>query len=205
MGAGKFHPDRHRNSYGDDDEQGWIHRNIGERSPSLLAVHAQERDGANVIPSVMVKILSQLLNLPLAKEVIQINRVSHTGSDGYHRLAWPALFDGAVIAAEYFLVDDFIGQGGTLANLKGYLESRGAAMLGATALTGKAYSAKLKLEDDTLPGLRGKHGNELEQWWRAAFGYGFECLTESEARYLTRADDADAIRARIVAASRGRS
>ena len=62
---------------------------IGERSPSLLAVHAQERDGANVIPSVMVKILPQLLNLPLAKEVIQINRVSHTGSDGYHRLAWP--------------------------------------------------------------------------------------------------------------------
>ena len=55
-----------------------------------------------------------------------------------------------MIAAEYFLVDDFIGQGGTLANLKGYLESRGAAVLGATALTGKAYSAKLKLEDDTF-------------------------------------------------------
>ncbi|HMX29239.1 MAG TPA: phosphoribosyltransferase [Blastocatellia bacterium] len=103
------------------------------------------------------------------------------------------------------MVDDFIGQGGTLANLKGFLESHGASVIGATVLTGKAYSAKLALTNETLQRLREKYGDELETWWVAAFGYGFECLTESEARYLTRADDADAIRTRIVAASRKRS
>jgi hypoxanthine-guanine phosphoribosyltransferase len=108
---------------------------------------------------------------------------------------------GDVKELEYFLVDDFVGQGGTLANLRGFVESRGAKVLGATSLTGKGYSAKLSLSKETLRGLKGKHGTELEQWWVAAFGYGFERLTESEARYLTRADDAHSISARIVAAA----
>ncbi len=178
---------------------------IGDRTPYLLAVHAQESQGANVIPRAMARLLSRMLSLPWSKSVIQINRVSHTGADGYHRLSSPPLFAGEVELDDYFLVDDFIGQGGTLANLKGFLESCGASVIGATALTGKAYSAKLALTDETLQKLRGKYGNELENWWCAAFGYGFECLTESEARYLTRADDADTIRTRIAAASRRRS
>ena len=88
--------------------------------------------------------------------------------------------------------------------IKGFLESRGAQVIGATTLTGKAYSAKLKLSTDTLLTLREKHGNELEQWWIDTFGYGFERLTESEARYLARADDAHSIAARIIAARRQR-
>jgi len=175
---------------------------IGDQTPHLLAVQAQESQGANVIPQAMAVILSWMFSLPMSEDVIQINRVSHTGADGYHRLALPALFDGELEPGSYFLVDDFVGQGGTLANLKGFLESRGASVIGATSLTGKAYSAKLTLTDESLQKLRGKHGEELENWWRAAFGYGFECLTESEARYLTRADDADTVRTRIVAASR---
>ena len=178
---------------------------IGDRKPYLVAVHAQETLGANVIPTTLARILAKMLNLPLATAILQINRVSHTGSDGYHRLAFPALYDGIVTGGEYFLIDDFVGQGGTLANLKGFLESRGAVVLGATVLTGKSYSAKLKLTSETLQLLREKHGQELENWWRASFGYSFECLTESEARYLTRADNADSIRTRIIAASRSGS
>jgi hypoxanthine-guanine phosphoribosyltransferase len=175
---------------------------IGAKRPHLLAVHALETEGANAIPRTFARILSKMLDLPIAKGVIQINRVVHTGADGYRRLALPALFDGEVKESEYFLVDDFVGQGGTLANLRGLVESRGAKVLGATSLTGKGYSAKLRLTEETLQGLKGKHGTELEQWWVAAFGYGFERLTESEARYLTRADDAHSISARIAAAAR---
>jgi hypothetical protein len=93
---------------------------------------------------------------------------------------------------------------GTLANLKGVVESHVGAVIGATALTGKAYSAKLRVSSETLQALRGKPGIELEQCWNATFGYSSERLTESEARYLTRADDAHAISARIVAAARNR-
>jgi hypothetical protein len=70
----------------------------------------------------------------------------------------------------------------------------------ATTLTGKSYSAKLTPSIETIRRLRQKHGNELESWWCQTFGYGFGQLTESEARYLERSDDALTIRDRLIAA-----
>jgi hypothetical protein len=171
----------------------------------LMAVHALETEGLNAIPRVFARILSKKLDLPLISGVIQSNSVSHTGATGYHRLAFPALFEGDVDGGHYFLVDDFVGQGGTLANLKGYIEWNGGRVLGATVLTGRADSALISLRNETLEGLRSKHGDKLEEWWLDSFGYGLEKLTESEARYLTRVDSFDAIRERLVDARRARN
>jgi len=179
-----------------------IRTSIGASQPYLLAVHAVESAGMNAIPRAFARSLSKTLGLPIASGIIQVNRVLHTGAGGYHRLSFPPVFEGEVEPAEYALVDDFIGQGGTLANLKGHVEVRGGRVTGAVVLCGKAYSAKLRLTQETLEALRQKHGRELEEWWIATFGYGFESLTESEARYLTRSSDVDTIRARL-AASRG--
>jgi len=175
---------------------------VGESRPHLLAVHAAESTGMNAIPRAFARVLSSVLGSPIASGIIQMNRVLHTGADGYHRLSFPAVFEGKVDPVEYLLVDDFVAQGGTLANLKGYVEANGGSVAGAVVLCGKAYSAKLRLSQITLDGLRQKHGRELEEWWISTFGYGFESLTESEARYLTRSSDVDTIRARL-AASRG--
>lgn len=175
---------------------------IGLR-PYLLAVHAVETAGMNAIPRAFARTLSTMFELPLAGGIIQINRVSHTGADGYHRLAFPPVFEGKVDGANYLLVDDFVGQGGTLANLRGYVESHQGRVLGAISLTGKAYSAQLRLNEGTLEALRQKHGRELEEWWVANFGYGLERLTESEAKYLTRSNDVNTITTRIAAARRG--
>ena len=43
------------------------------------------------------------------------------------------------------MVDDFIGQGGTLANLRGWIEEHGGKVVAAVALTGKPYSANPSL------------------------------------------------------------
>jgi len=61
-------------------------------------------------------------------------------------------------------------------------------------------SERLVLTKETLKALRLKHGKKLEDWWLRRFGFGFECLTESEARYLLRTPDADRVRNKIVAA-----
>ena len=112
-----------------------------------------------------------------------------------------AMFEGEVErGGDYLLVDDFVGQGGTIANLKGFIEARGGTAVGCTTLTGKPWSAKLTPSADTLRKLREKHGGELESWWEDTFGYGFGFLTESEARYLARADSVELIRNRILAA-----
>jgi len=48
--------------------------------------------------------------------------------------------------------------------------------------------------------MRDKHGNELEDWWKEKFGHAFDCLTQSEARYLLRTENADRVRDKIVEA-----
>lgn len=176
-----------------------ISRQIGASKTTVVAVQAVEGEGVNVIPAALAAWIAERLRLPLDRQIVQANYVGRTGSGGYYRLAVQPVFDGIVEpGATYLMVDDFIGQGATLANLKGHIENYGGHVIFATALTGKPYSAKLALNEATLQQLRKQHGT-LESWWRAYFGYGFEHLTESEARYLIRSKDADIIRDRILA------
>ncbi len=167
----------------------------------IVPVHAIEAEGINRIPAAFGELLGERLGLEVETGVVQTNIVGHTGASGWWRLAHPPLFDGAIAAgAAFLLLDDFIGQGGTLANLRGHIVKEGGETIGAATLTGKGYSATLALRADTLTALRAKHGPELEDWWRKTFGYGFDALTESEARYLLRAENADAVRDRILEA-----
>ena len=169
--------------------------------PTLVSAHAYEREGVNAIPEIFADELSKVLSWPVDTAVLQTNVVSHTGADGFSRLARQAEFAGAIQrGCEYVLVDDFVGMGGTLANLKGHIESQGGKVLAAVSLTGKPHSAKLALSAERLYELRAKHGKELEDWWFERFAHSFDALTESEARYLTRTPSADTIRDRIAAA-----
>lgn len=170
-------------------------------TPVLVSAHAFEQAGVNAIPEALADELGRRLGWAVDSNVVQSNIVSHTGADGFSRLARQAAFDGPVLpGAEYVLVDDFVGMGGTLANLRGYLLAGGGKVLAAVALTGKGYSARLALTARTLDQLRNSHGADLEKWWQGRFAHAFDALTESEARYLARTADADTVRNRIVAA-----
>lgn len=174
---------------------------VGAAQPFLASAHAFERDGVNAIPEALADELAQRTGLPVDGSIVQTNIVGHTGADGFSRLARQALFAGNVVpGAAYVMVDDFIGQGGTLANLRGHIESNGGRVIAAVVLTGKPYSSTLSLSTDQLTALRIKHhGENLETWWLDRFGHAFDCLTQSEARYLERTQDADVIRNRIAA------
>ena len=174
--------------------------------PMLVSAHAWESQGLNAIPAALTRLLSERLRISREITVVQTNVVSHTGADGYGRLARQACFDGPIEAGrEYVMVDDFIGQGGTLANLRGWIEKQGGKVVGAVALTGKPYSAKLNPSKEQLHELRKKHGPNFEKWWKAHFGHTFNCLTHSEARYLARSPDVDTIRNRLAAAKQSGS
>ena len=174
---------------------------VGDRTPILVSAHAFEREGVNAIPEVFAVQLGQVVGWPVDTGIVQVNVVGHTGANGFWRIARQAEFQGTVQAGgEYVLVDDFVGMGGTLANLKGYIESNGGRVLAAVALTGKPHSARLAPTPERLNELRDKHGTELEHWWLEHFAHTFDALTESEARHLTRTETADTIRDRIAAA-----
>ena len=171
------------------------------RDPVLASAHAFEPRGVNAIPIALTTLLGMRLGISFEADIVQSNVVSHTGADGYSRLARQARFEGAVEKGrEYMMVDDFVGQGGTLANLRGWIETQGGKVIGAGLLTGKPYSARLTPSQEQLHELRERHGPDFERWWRGHFGHSFDCLTHSEARYLARSPDAGTIRNRLAAA-----
>jgi hypothetical protein len=181
--------------------QGRLGPMIDGKDVQLVPVHALESAGVNEIPAAMAKLMAAELGLTVNGSIVQLNTVGHTGASGYQRLANQACFAGEVEPGRrYFIVDDFVGQGGTLANLIGFIASQGGRVLGATVLTGKPYSAKLAPDESSIQALRLKHGPEFAQWWQETFGFGFDCLTRSEARYLDNSPDAQTIRDRIAAA-----
>ncbi|MGY3959601.1 LPD38 domain-containing protein [Aeromonas popoffii] len=175
---------------------------IGDREAIALGVHAEEAVSRNAIPQAMADLLGKVLGIEVSVDIVQAAKVGRTAQNGFGRLALQPGFDGKVRTDKpYLIMDDTLTQGGTLANLKGYIENRGGEVLAATALTGKQYSAKIAIDSSTLEQLREQYdGTGLEAWWQNRFSYGFDSLTESEGRYILRAQDADKIRDRIVAA-----
>jgi len=173
-----------------------------DQYPILVSAHAVESSGVNAIPQAMAEYLGTRLRWPVESSIVQTNVVAHTGADGFSRLARQAEFDGAVSEDScYILVDDFIGQGGTLANLRGFLLHCRARVIAGTVLTGKSYSAILTHDEQQINHLREKHGPDLETWWFNHFGFGYDCLTRSEARYLLNTSTAQRIRDQITKAS----
>jgi len=91
--------------------------------PILVSAHAYEQNGVNAIPEVFADELAKQLDWEIDGGVVQVNVVSHTGADGFSRLARQAEFDGEIQAgSEYVMVDDFCCMGGTLANLRDTLK-----------------------------------------------------------------------------------
>jgi hypothetical protein len=154
------------------------------RTPLLASVHACKLDGVSVLAEVLAHALHKLLGWEVDTELVQANIVDHVGDIGFDHLAVQAVFAGDVQAGRaYILVDDFIGQGGTLANLRGHILNGGGEVLGATVLTGNSAAASLVPDQDILRELGNRHGN-IEPWWEQTFGFRYDCLTAAEAGFL---------------------
>lgn len=174
----------------------YLGKTISRERALLLPVVADETLGFNAIPDAMAQILSRELGLAAVENgtIVQTNKVGHTRAKTFQRLVTPAEFDGPVVpAASYILVDDHVGLGGTLANLRGHVEANGGHVIGMTALTESRHGREISLRPTTLDMLRGKHGTALDQLWKDQFGYDIDCLTELEGQVLCRQPSVDAI------------
>ena len=157
------------------------------RPDYIQPIHAEEQLGRNKLPVALGLLLSRNLDVPLGLDIVQSSRAYRTGADGYHRLVGRVGFDGVVQqGGRYFVVDDAITQGGTLADMRSYIIQQGGLLVGSATLMGKPHSATISITKPTLGLLRKAAGKNLEQWWHEQFGYDFSKFTESEARYLTK-------------------
>lgn len=179
-----------------------VRATIGESKPIIVPVVAEEAAGRNKIPLAAAEALAKPLGLETDVGIVQANQPHRTGMDGLDRLFAVPDFAGPVQAGrDYLLLDDTLTQGATFAALASHIQQGGGRVVGAVALTGKQYSATIKASDKSLQQLREKHG-DLETDFRAATGYGFDALTQSEARYLANYEPAQRLRDRIAAEGR---
>jgi hypothetical protein len=180
-----------------------LHRLVGDRDAVLLPIAALEVAGFNAIPDAMADVLAKALGWEAsAGDIVQNNKVGHTRARAFNRLVTPAAFEGRVIpGARYVLVDDHVGLGGTLANLKGYVEAHDAEVVAMTTLTESREARHIALQAGTLDMLRERHGEELENLWREQLGHGLDCLTNVEAGILHREPTLESIRNRLAQAA----
>jgi hypothetical protein len=174
---------------------------IGIRTPVVLPVMAEESTGRNKIPAAAATVICSTLHLEVCTDIVQAEYVGRTGKGIDHRFAFQPTFTGRVVPGqEYFLVDDTLSVGGTIAQLKGYIESHGGKVVGASALTAHKGCLSLPVTEKMLNAIKLKHGDSMTNFVQEEFGYDITALTQQEAGHFRTAASADALRDRITAA-----
>ena len=163
-------------------------RALAEAHPGAIVVpvHAEEATGRNRIPAQYAVMIKKITGLPVGIDIVQSVRAHHTGANASDRMTRRAAFDGPVErGAEYLLVDDHVTQGGTLNELRKYIQSHGGKVVAVTTLTASQFSDTLAISRDAVLGLYAKFGNKLdEELQTAGIANGVAELTQSQAREL---------------------
>lgn len=180
-------------------EQIW---DIGFGNPSpIIAVPALTlNETQNVLAIGYAKWLADEMGWEVARETFQAKTVSRDFNiDGWFRLVnQPAFYGKIEEGRRYIVADDVCTMGGTIAELRGYIESQGGCVICATTLaTRDGNNVKISLAAETLRELNGALNGQLAKVVRTELGYDISCLTEAEGQFLLRCSSIDALRAGI--------
>ena len=170
--------------------------------PVLLPVLAVESVGRNKIPQMLAETLSARLGWRTESGIVQISRAMHTDSGADHRLVSHSFFDGKIDPdAGYILIDDTLTMGGTLADFRGFIMSRGGQVMGAAVAVAHEGALHLPIRDKMRQDIFAKYGKDIvQEFSHEEFGYGIESLTQGEAGHVRKAISLDALRDRLTAA-----
>ncbi len=165
----------------------------------ILPVDALEGEGKNKIPLAIAKVLSERLGgVFVDTEIKQADKVSRTGQGINHRLAFMPTFVGKVEDKEFLIVDDTLRVGGTIANLRGYIDHNGGKTAGVFVMQSDEQSLTLQPSEKTYNKLYRKHNREkVDDFCRKEFGFDSTCLTRGEAGNIAAAASLDDMERRI--------
>jgi len=180
--------------------------NLKKQYPDAVVVapHAEEAAGKNAIPRVLAEAYRDA-GFEVNTDIVQSNRAARTEKDSPLRLVARPEFDGKVQAGrKYILIDDALGQGGTMSELRHFIENNGGEVAAVSALTSGIYGSKIKPDTQIIKKIEDKHGRQqTEKFLREHNIAGkLEALTQKEAHYIARQPSLDDLRDRILAAAR---
>lgn len=165
----------------------------------FVSPFAKEATGDNALPLILSLMCAEVLNGESEADIVQLQRVFHTGADPMERLRLRPSFEGAVKqGAGYVLVDDVSSMGGTLAELANYLLLNGARVLGTILLVNAGRSKEFRPANKHIQLLEERFGDEIKN----IFGIHTRALTANEAGYLVGFRTVDEIRNRCAKAEK---
>ncbi len=182
-----------------DEAVAWLYEHRERFEPGLLYVapHAQEATGDNAIPQALAAVCAAVWGGVVETEIVQSDRVYHTGADPMERMAARAQFLGTVVpGAKYVLVDDVTNLGGTLAELANFIQHGGGKIHDAVVLVNAGRNLALAPLPKNVRLLKGRFDEEIFD----IFGIKPEALTANEAQYLVGFRSVDEIRNRLASA-----
>jgi hypoxanthine phosphoribosyltransferase len=143
-----------------------------------------DRNYPNALPIAYAIALAKHFEADLELEILQANVVSHTAADAETRILGQPVYIGKLQrGSRILIVDDVITFGSTLANLRGWIETQGATVVGATTLAAGFGATKLALPKSVYDRLLEQfpiHAQTLAK----ELGFTAECFTNREARFL---------------------
>jgi hypothetical protein len=164
---------------------------------TFVAPHASEASGDNAIPQALASVCALMFRGAVDNEIVQSDRVFHTGADPMERMAARAQFEGAVIpGGKYVLVDDVTSLGGTLAELANYIQVFGGVVHGVSVLVNAGRDKALVPNKKFVQLIKERFDDEFTE----VFGIEPAALTANEASYLVGFSSIDGIRNRLFAA-----
>jgi hypothetical protein len=144
--------------------------------------------------------LSGKMKWHLDEKIYQSKTINRDfNNNGWFRIVNEPEFYGEVQKDRpYLIADDVCAMGGTLASLRGYIETNGGKVLGMTVLaSGSGENVQISLVGDTFTRLSSKWGGELGEACCKELGHGLESITEPEGRFLLRCPSYEHFRAGI--------
>lgn len=177
----------------------WLYEERKRFEPGLyfVAPHAQEATGDNAIPQTLASVCAAIYKGRTDTDLVQTDRVYHTGADPMERMAARAQYQGTVIpGGQYVLVDDVTNLGGTLAEFANYIQIFGGTVVGVVVLVNAGRNASLVPEKKFVRLIKERFDDEFTE----VFGIEPVALTANEAQYLAGFRSLDALRNRLAAA-----
>lgn len=166
----------------------------------IVAPSVASNDRKNVLPIAFAHALADLTGNQVCENIYQAPKSkSRRQMDGRERIACETQFYGNVTPqSQYFMVDDVLTMGGTLASLRGFVESNGGKVVGIAVLADGSRApgcalqgcgvVKLASNPEQHAFIRAQYKSprSLDQVFKEVTGHDIEKLTHREAEFITR-------------------
>jgi len=165
-------------------------RSLAEQHPDavVVPVHGVEASGrTNQIPGALADYIALRAGLKADASIVQTNAVRRTGADLWHRIACRPAFAGSVQQNKNYVLVDDVTSGGTLSELRRYIEQRGGNVVQFSCAAAASFSRNIALSKDTQLALESHYGVPPLKSFLQEFNLydgNYKALTESEARAI---------------------